>query len=721
MTTKLVKQSKQTKQTNQTKRKLNVQAKTKAFIRTDIKQNTWGLASELGIDTTLSGIPCSGDDNVPVISCIGTSRDGKSTLLNIINELTRNKNKHNDTSCPFVSRGGNEMVTNGIDYFHIKNKCILMDCQGMALKDAKHDHFLALIVYLISNVIILNVRQQLDLQVLNNMLAVFSFLSEIPPEHQRPDKPILVIRIKDFQDIEEYEEDPNYLDKYVDKWLEKSGDQYDYIKDAFSAAFDIKIVVTNYPEFTDRRKRILDIHDANFESDNPTIIEACNQILEFAENKQPAMLMKDPEKLRKLISDLRSNNNIDYKKLDLYHNITSLELERYVNQSINIKPYNDDGLEFRMDGSKIAYELYNERKRQIDKLYNETHAKFKEAAPELRNKSFKKWFEDINKIVDDAKTENMDRALGRIEPYIIKYNNKFNIDHLQHFDKLVHNVHDIFVNARNELTPILDNIDENVRKEIELAIVIEEKRVISVQKDIIKKNNALLVAIDKSIIAYNPTNKVHEYIYKEIDSQIANENFNYPMNDTFKLALNKVENDMKIICDKYKKIYLMGKDGNITFVNDANYDISKHTPIVNETNYWLSKGAKLINHIIMTKIDGVDVYNKGSIERTIHCVANSPLPIIDIILFDDTLRMTHGTYIKLKDIIENIATTYDIFDVTEHTYADLDNYTYIEIKSNDIPIRLKQFVKNIFYGALLDYVCENHQNSKQKLIFHNNM
>ena len=185
----------------------------KAFIRTNLKE--WGLAEKMGNDPMKCGIPCLHEkERIPIISCIGTSRDGKSTFLNILHKVAIGPGENSVP--PFTSMNGHAMVTNGIDYVHIPNACMLIDCQGMALKDAKYDHFLTLIVYLISDIIILNVRQQLDLQVLNNLLAVFSFLSEIPEEHRRKDKPTLVIRIKDFQDIEAYEQNPKYLIEYMD-------------------------------------------------------------------------------------------------------------------------------------------------------------------------------------------------------------------------------------------------------------------------------------------------------------------------------------------------------------------------------------------------------------------------------------------------------------------------------------------------------------------------
>lgn len=66
--------------------------------------------------------------NEPVISCIGTSRDGKSTLLNLIYKTITESN-----DLPFISKSGTEVVTNGIDFAIVPDNCILLDCQGMAL------------------------------------------------------------------------------------------------------------------------------------------------------------------------------------------------------------------------------------------------------------------------------------------------------------------------------------------------------------------------------------------------------------------------------------------------------------------------------------------------------------------------------------------------------------------------------------------------------------
>lgn len=239
------------------------------FIRTN--DETWGLAQD--IDKTIPKNIPSINENIPVISCIGTSRDGKSTFLNLYSNWLLQKNNEKIIPFePFITKQSDEAVTNGIDYFIIENKCMLFDCQGMQLQNAKYDHYLTLITYLVSNVIILTVRQRLDLQVLNNLLSVFSFLSDIPVEFRRTDKPILIIRIKDFQNVRSLRNDKNYLIKLVDKWLDKSNDQYDQIKEVFKQTFIIHPIATLSPKYDDinEEDQILDIYSKTFAEKNPS-------------------------------------------------------------------------------------------------------------------------------------------------------------------------------------------------------------------------------------------------------------------------------------------------------------------------------------------------------------------------------------------------------------------------------------------------------------------
>lgn len=106
------------------------------FIRTN--NITWGFANE--IDQSLGkNIPTMNIDK-PIISCIGTSRDGKSTFLNVYTNFLLKENNKLPFN-PFISNEGDIVVTNGIDYYDVDNDCILFDCQGIQLDNAKYDHY----------------------------------------------------------------------------------------------------------------------------------------------------------------------------------------------------------------------------------------------------------------------------------------------------------------------------------------------------------------------------------------------------------------------------------------------------------------------------------------------------------------------------------------------------------------------------------------------------
>ena len=202
-----------------------------------------------------------------------------------------------------------------------------MDCQGQQLDDCKFDHFLMIITHLISDVIILTVRQRLDLQILNNMLSVFSFLPQIPDDFKRKTKPKLIIRIKDFQNKSALKKDPEYLDKLVTKWLKCSDDQYDQVKNVFKQTFDIHPIATFRPNFDkDNEDEVLNIYSESFSELNPSFINACKDVFALCNKFESSDLLQNPSMLKKLIEELKNNEKINFKKLDLYYNIANADI-----------------------------------------------------------------------------------------------------------------------------------------------------------------------------------------------------------------------------------------------------------------------------------------------------------------------------------------------------------------------------------------------------------
>lgn len=651
-----------------------------SFVYTN--NDKWGLSKQF-IDNNLVGIPLT-NPNIPVISCIGTSRDGKSTLLNSIY-----KRITNGPNTPFVSKNGTDMVTNGIDYLLIPNECVLLDCQGMALKDAKYDHFLTLIVYLLSNVIVLHVRQQLDLQVLNNLLAVFSFLSELPDEAKRKDKPTLIIRIKDFQDTEKLEkEGSQYLSNYVKKWLTKSGDQYDHIKEAFMMTFNIQIVVTEYPEFTDKKSKTIDIHDKNFFVNNSSYSEACDKIIAISKDYKAVELLKDKNKLIKLINNLNANTNIDYKKLDLYHNVTSLELERYVNESLNILPYNDTTLIDKMDGTLKAYECYLERSKQLYKLQHYTYfEKFKEVTNDLKKEILDKWFVKFDDIVNKCREKNIMLANQIIKPFLDNFNNKFKlIESTNDFTRLMNDILGIFYSSKIELYKHLEFLDINVQKEIIAQLNKEEDDLIKKQEEIKFKNDQVQLMIRTLVKNYDSSKKIRDYITLEIEQQINQNQYNISFQSTRTIITNKIRSELFKIHEDNKKIYFLNSSRQIDTNNNMNYDLNVYMPNEKEYDiYWDIKNKYFTNLIFLKNI----------------CTdTNFGIKFVIFILANGTnITMTYDAYKKFhKDVVIKICNKFKIFD--NLLYIDDINYDKTNVCNLQFKFPKGWEVNNYFHDAV---------------------
>lgn len=552
--------------------------KSTPFIRTVLdnpKIDQWGIDEKKGC------VVIQKIENIPVISCIGTSRDGKSTALNLyakwiienhdnkktffdnIKDIFRQPIKETPFN-PFISaQSGDDVVTNGIDYLEIPNKCLLIDCQGMQLSSAKYDHYLMLITYLISNVIIFTVRERLDLQVLNNCLAVFSFLSEIPDEYRRNDKPILLIRIKDFQNSSALKKDPKFLEKIIDKWLTPTNDQYDQIKQAFKNTFEIKACATKHPQLNDNDE--VDIYSKNFFTVHPDFLEFCKSIQNATNGKKAPKILSDPKNLEKLIAKLIENKKIDWRKLDLYHQITENELRKYVQDNLITCSLSDKTIVDKMNGSKESYDTYENRKIEIERMKNDIYDnKFKDITDDIKNSVFSSVFVSFNEIVNNAQKRNIELAESTILPHCDTFKQKYSD---RTFNKCwVNKIMSYFDGYKKTFMTELEKIDVTV-KEKYLLLINDDEQKAKTNQDLINKNNCNEINTIKSIIKNkNISSYISDQIYNFIHEQIDNEKGKYNYTLSFDQTVNHVKHNLNGLlkeCTKNMIIYFMNRKGEI--------------------------------------------------------------------------------------------------------------------------------------------------------------
>jgi hypothetical protein len=566
--------------------------KATAFIRTDVE--SWKIVNNL-----------PKIDNMPVISVIGTSRDGKSTSLNLYaNWIMKNISKSHSIFSwfnskietpfiPFTALQTDEIVTNGIDFFVIPNKCMLIDCQGMQLKDAKHDHFLMLITYLISNVIILTVRERLDLQVLNNCLGVFSFLSEIPNEFKRTDKPVLLIRIKDFQNFKQLNKDPLYLKKYVDKWLEKSNDQYDQIKEAFRNTFIIDVIATKYPTMDEDGE--VDIHDSEFFVNNPTFLNYCNKLDELCVDYMTSNILKNPDNIIKLVNSLKMNKTIDWKKLDLYHQITENELRKYLQENLlTDETLNDKTIIEEMDGSLNSYEKCIIRNEKILQMKLEVYEKkFKDITLSVKKEVFDGIFNTFKTIYETAKHKNDTLAEITIKPFYDKFTNMYKEKTFSNY--FINKIIEYFSNHKEEFMMELKKIDFDVQQKYLEIINKEEIEVENKQKIINENNDLQQQKINKLIEELDIMKQCKENIDMLLQNHIKHKLYNVPFGKTLyeikqtiftDIKNIHIDNDITWLLDTNKKIITV-KDKlkyNLEEIFNKNIDIEEITAY-----FWMVK------------------------------------------------------------------------------------------------------------------------------------
>jgi hypothetical protein len=671
-------------------------------------------------------VACFNKTNVPVISCIGTSRDGKSTFLNVlINYILRHRipNFINSVT-PFHAAPSDEPVTLGVDMFKPSDDidCIMFDCQGMQLQNAKHDAHLGLLTYNISDIIILTVRRVLDLQVLNNLLPMFIFLIDIPEEHRRPDKPILIIRIMDYNN-KKFVNDEKYLNKLIDTWLYPNGDQYNKIKEALRQNFLKIVCVPTLPPIFDNTfidtdgYPIEDYVQTEFLTRNVSWQNTMAKI--YTEIKECEYVSK-LDNLDNCIRILNENKNLEHNRLDFYNLIIDNELLKYHSANIVNNILFDTTILQKMNGSMDSFNMYTSRTNEIHALKNLIYEhKFKSVPNDLIDIHYKKDIDRMFDIVNNSRNINNELAEKLIVPYWNTFKCKFdNVPNI----RLVADFMNIFIEHKIKFIGDVKFIDiTTVNKYVNL-INIEHKELLIIKTLVDKKNNDIKINIDKKINSFSKNvDKIIVGTINNFINSITLENKKYNISRTKILTniINKLYTKFVNIFIEYNEIAYMNPE------YKSGVKVMTYRPINNNnTEYYIDKIVSHSEYLvkeIKTISTNYLLFNTHTSEYTINYT--------DILknIFNNQLTQKLTSIGFLEDVNYVHDIIYTEITVCEHKYVMTSDFYDTYYDNSVIPsiisilpyiVIVKEEKQNIVYITITPP--DNIHHNSAKLTFINN-
>ena len=347
---------------------------------------------------------------VKVISVIGKARTGKSTLMNMLISYWTKKNTN-----IFKMSDSINHCTNGVDYYYLEeSNIILLDFQGIYLGDSSQDCKLLLFAYLLSDVLIFNEKEMLSNMTLQQFQPMLSFMHYIDKTSLKNSKnPKLIFRICDVHLKLDPIENRNSM-------LHKQQDQFQSIRDCISELFDdITVIKTHSLERSELKLlnsenflEMLKIDENNFE----TAITSIDDYIECIEPTRTfGQFMNDVNKITKSINN---QEKIDCNKLDVFTNLTKLDIHDYIN-NLDKTIYD----EIIVDGTQKLYEdNLLSRIFKKDKIIKDIYIKFNSVPKHILDDEVKKYFTDkIIPIIEKAEKQNKSISFEKLNKIIFKH------------------------------------------------------------------------------------------------------------------------------------------------------------------------------------------------------------------------------------------------------------------------------------------------------------
>jgi arsenate reductase-like glutaredoxin family protein len=350
------------------------------------------------------------DDNIKVVSILGSARMGKSTLLNTI--ISKYNNYNNNV---FATSNTGDHCTTGIDFVYVPGlKIVFCDVKGLNHEDSSNDPKYLLITYLMSDIIIFTEPKMLNKNTLQTLSPLASFMTYLDAQqiHEKNNKPSLIFRISDFTLSCEPQEN-------LEKLLFENNDQHKNLIINMKLLFnDIKAFKTEQLDRSELKmldvKNFIGLLESNENGFNG-FIEELNEYL----GKIPSKSMFESwyKNLSKYIENINNEKKIDFNKLDIYYQIAEKELLEYIDDLRT----NKKELFIPMTVNHTQKDLVNIINKRIalkNTIFEGFKTKFKVVNDNIKTQRFNKIIDEIEKLITFAQNSNFDQGMKIMNDYI---------------------------------------------------------------------------------------------------------------------------------------------------------------------------------------------------------------------------------------------------------------------------------------------------------------
>jgi hypothetical protein len=306
---------------------------------------------------------------VKVVSILGKARMGKSTFLNaFVSKCTKTNSQ------VFTTADGIEHCTYGIDYCYIpEQNLLLLDSQGLANGDARHDPALLLFIYLVSDVVIFNDSKILQNEALKLIEPICTFTQYL--DFDNFVKPVLMFRLSDGKLVKD-------AAKNLSNVMAHHEDQYNSIRESIENVFQepVRIVKTETLKDGDERCLVggdylglLGMVENGFDA-------AINTILDVVRASEPrANILSN---LPGIIEKINGNEQIKIEKLD----VVALIHEKAIRDWLDAVPVEAKS-ELAVDGTQASFDaLVVPRKALVARIKTDFTKRFKAISDNIKKR-----------------------------------------------------------------------------------------------------------------------------------------------------------------------------------------------------------------------------------------------------------------------------------------------------------------------------------------------